>query len=212
MTPVFPSIPDSRPGNYSPDICPEYTLAGRVRGTLRRYAIEQACNATELGLEDLGEHYFREELEEKDIEAFVQADPQAASGERLPPLEPDQVEIARIIYGCLRDAPVTALYATPAGGGFSLELVTELPHAIVHYPRWIPRPLSLFELVRLLNTARPARGDCPGLVWPVAKLLIASRGIARADLPNAICPVSIFYPGLKPLYQNSFRQAQLELP
>ena len=71
-----------RPDSYSPDICPEYSLAGRVRGTWRRLGIQNAYD--QCRIEALAPRSFEETLPIDEIEAMEKGDkPNQVSGERF---------------------------------------------------------------------------------------------------------------------------------
>ena len=214
-----------RPDSYGPDISPEYTLAGRVRSTWRRYAIQSAYNRGTV--ESLSPRVFEEALPIEEIDAMEKGDqPNHVSGEHLPILEPDEVEIARVVCWALCKAPVIAVYARPHSGadcsGYHLRLVSEFPTEITDYPATIPRPMSLGELIdlfdhahfgdlrdpgvllRYLNAQTSLGEDNPsGLLWYVA-IQCVNRGMSAHRLPGGIRPLSAYYPNLDLSYRLAF--------
>lgn len=179
-----------RPETYAPDLCPELSLAGRVRGTWRRLAIQQSYDQGKV--HELSPRIFEEQLPHAEIKAMEEGPkPTHVSGERLPCLEPDEVEVARIICWAIKKAPVIALYAKPNAErrGYSLRFVNEFGRDIVDYPSQIHRPLSLGELIRVLAQARLGRTSPRGLVWYLA-IGCERRGWPADILKQGISPVS----------------------
>ena len=203
----FPHQPPflARPANYGPDFCPELSLAGRVRGTWRRLQIQRAYD--EGRVDALPSRVFEETLTDAEIEALETGDnPQDVGGERLPRLEADEVEIARIVCRAIKKAPVVALYARPmtAESGYALRFVNEFGREIVDYPRHIGRPLNLGELIQLFSGARLGEGYPPNLVWYLA-LGCERRGWPVEHLIQGVTPVSGYYhPGLNAFYRSAF--------
>ncbi|MDB2348077.1 hypothetical protein N9V84_09285 [Verrucomicrobiales bacterium] len=212
-----------RPDSYSPDICPEYSLAGRVRGTWRRLGIQNAYDQGRI--EALAPRSFEETLPIEEIEAMEKGDkPSQVSGERLPVLEADEVEIARVICWALGKVPVIAVYARPLAesSGYSLRLVSEFSTKIYDYPATIPGPLSLGELIDLFDHAHFGDVKDPGvllrylkaqthlgdehscgIIWFTA-IRCLKAGLQMARLPKGIQVVSAFYPNLGLSYRLAF--------
>lgn len=211
------------PDSYSPDISPEYSLAGRVRGTWRRLGIQNACDQGKI--ESLSPRVFEETLPLEEIEAMEKGDkPNHVSGERLPVLEPDEVEIARIICWALSKAPVIALYARPLeeGPGYHLRIVSEFSTRIQDYPATIPGPLSLGALIDLFDQAHVGDVSDPGvllrylkvqtqlgeehncgIVWFTA-LCCLRAGFPLDRFPRSLHVVSAFYSNLDLTYRLAF--------
>ena len=79
--------------------------------------------------------------------------PKHVSDERLPVLEPDEVEIARVICWALRKAPAIAVYARllEERPGCRLRIVSKFSTKIQDFPATIPGPLSLGALIDIFD-------------------------------------------------------------
>jgi len=229
MSTIGTRFPDSQrwfgftPDSYTPDISPEYSLAGRVRGTWRRLGIQNACEQGKI--EGLSPRVFEETLPVEEIEAMEKGDkPNHVSGERLPVLEPDEVEIARVICWALSKAPVIAVYARPLeeGPGYRLRIVSEFSTKIQDFPATIPGPLSLGALIDLFDQAHVGDVKDPGvllnylkaqthlgdehscgIIWFTA-ICCLKAGFPLGRLPRGIQVVSAFYPNLDLTYRLAF--------
>ena len=213
-----------RPESYGPDISPDYSLAGRVRGTFRRLAIQKAFDRGKI--ESLPPRLFEETLPNDEIKALMKGDqPSQVSGEQLPVLEQDEVEIARVICWAMNKAPVIALYARPHSDrqGYALRFVSEFIPEICDYPTSIPRPLSLGELIDVFNHAHLGDLRDPGvivsylnsglrlgdeeiscgLIWYLAMACV-NHGLHVHNLASGIQPVSAYYPNLGLTYRLAF--------
>ncbi|MGY8686683.1 MAG: hypothetical protein ACKVHP_02935, partial [Verrucomicrobiales bacterium] len=186
-----------RPDGYSPDISPEYSLGGRVRGTWRRFAIQNAYDRGKI--EALSPRIFEETLPREEIEAMEKGDkPNHVSGERLPMLDPDEVEIARVICWALSKAPVIAVYARPLeeGPGYRLRVVSEFSTKIQDYPTTISGPLSLGALIDLFDQAHVGDVKDPGVLvrYLKAQTLLGEEHSCGIIWFTAICCLNAGFP------------------
>jgi hypothetical protein len=159
-------------------------------------------------LDELAPDALEEKLPLCEIEAMEKsAKSNHLSGERLPRLGADEVEVARVICWAIKKAPVVALYARPIGelGGYALRFVSEFGRDIVDYPRQVHRPLSLGDLIAVLSHARLGKAAPRDLVWYLA-LGCERHGWPADKLRHGIYPVSGYYPCLQRYYREAFEQ------
>lgn len=148
-----------RPDSYwSPDTLLR-TPAANVKGTLRRRAIRDATDPETLGA-------LLNEASDDERDALAREDPAFMGGEYLPDLEEGEVEIARVeLLSVTRD--VFSVRARPEGASIRYRIAGEYDGSFVFEPETSEAPLSLGELVALLDGARDPEWDGvrePGLV------------------------------------------------
>ena len=118
----------------------------------------------------------------------------------LPPCLPGEVEIARLTVGVL-DADGYSVRARRAGGRFQYRIVDQYFTAWSVEPRSSERRLSLGELLRLVDGARPAGWEQSP--EPLANLwrdrVAVTRGAETAVV--AVSVTSAIYPGLERYHQ-----------
>jgi hypothetical protein len=122
----------------------------------------------------------------------------------LPPCLPGEAEIARLAVGSV-DADCYSLRARRAGGRFQYRIVDQYFTTWLIQPRSTQRCLSLGELLRLIDGARPLGWESSP--QPLADLwrnrIALTRGAEAAAA--AITVTSASYPGVEGYYQ---RQAE----
>ena len=122
----------------------------------------------------------------------------------LPPCLPGEVEIARLTAGSV-DADVCSVRARRAGGRFQYRLVDQYFTPWLVQPRSSQRRLTLGELIRLIDGARPGgwelSGESLANLW--RERIALTRGPHAAVA--AVSVTSAIYPGVEGHYQ---RQAE----
>lgn len=127
----------------------------------------------------------------------------AHGGAGLPPCQPGEAEIARITAGTV-DADVCSLRVRCAGGRFQYRIVDQYFTQWRLQARTSRLPLTLGEVIRLIDSARP-RGWDPS---PEALANLWRGRLALARGPDAALTVNVssaVYPALEEYYERQGR-------
>ena len=188
-----------RPESYWDPADPVIAITGNVTGALRREAIRRTLE-DDLPLDAMiDDEALQDVLSEERRAAQGAIHPWLMGGEYLPPYLPGEVEIARITLGSVM-MDVIAIRARRQRGRILYRVVDEYPEdgLIRSYrPKSSPRPLTLGELVGLIDSMRSdecARGQTY-LEW--------LRDTGCEDIESAADFVEVsspFYPELKALF------------
>lgn len=173
---------DFRPETYWP---PATAKHSRTKGT---YAVEDLkLNKTFFGLHS-----------------------QIRSGEDLPDFLETEVEITRLRLGQTVHEEVTSIRARRVGSRIVYRIVDELVEEwggeIKVRPRSSSHPLTLRQLIRLIDTAEIPDEDRIGLVIPTWELRLSMVGKDPQSLRDWVVISSVFYPQLKIYYDRVFLQ------
>jgi hypothetical protein len=152
---------DFRPETYWPWLPTEEQMLARIKGSVRR-----ATAATVLatgGPAALDPSLFEESLSDEERLAVGAVHPVLMGGEYLPDSRPEEVEIARIeLASTLRD--VVSIHARRRGRRIAYAVVDEYHTVFSFRPKTSARPLTLRQLIRLIDSIEVA--EQPDAAWP----------------------------------------------
>jgi hypothetical protein len=193
---------DVRPTSYwGPEDDPRLRVH-RVKGQDRRNLAETLLLSGEAA--DLVSPEFDESLPERDREFRGSVHPRLMSGEYLPDFEGDEVEIARVTLASVT-GDVISIRARRDGNVIRYRIVDEYEGQTVYYfhPEESTRPLSMRELVELIDTTRgeggyPDYGTGLTSVW---RTFNADNGSTPEEMLRFVTVSSEFYPGLYHHYE-----------
>lgn len=191
---------DFRPSTYWPNSSGTRAELAKIKGTARRAAVLRSLVE---GSPSPPEVLLAPSLPE-DVRARLGAlHPAYMGGEYLPDLEPDEVEIARLDLASTT-ADVIAVLARRAGTEIRYRVVDEYETAFVCAPERSHEPLSLGELVGLLDhTVQPdahAAAAAYGLVEGQWEWHLRAGGEAPEHAARFVSVSSAFYPALSEYY------------
>lgn len=139
---------DSRPAGYRGGVA---EMLSRIRGANRRHQVEAAVRAGRL--HEVPECLLGEKAPEG-YQRFVEAiDPRSMGGEYLPRLRPNEVEVARVEMPTTTTGDVISVRAREVKGGYRYAVVDEYQSHYRCSPGRTKRPLTLGQLIRLIDTA-----------------------------------------------------------
>ncbi len=199
-----------RPESYWPDLPGEKGFVSKIRGTARRQIAERSLAGEELeriGDDDLYreamEFVLEEELPEPDREGWGRVHPQLMGGEYLPKMEGDEVEIARIDLESVT-ADAIDVRARREDGPIHYRIVDEYETVFEISPTVSAEPLTLGELIELIDTAADSGGESRGLTDFYLDLNLDGVD-APEELLGFVTVSSAFYPQLGRYYDDRSR-------
>ena len=197
---------DFRPASYWSE---HKRATANIRGTYHRKALKEA-------LQRHDSFKISELMHEPDNEAFKMAlgrvSPALRSGEDLPLVKKNETEIARLRLAQSIHEEVTSIRARKKSGRIEYNIWAEIFADVRDFkyrtaPRSSVKPLSMRELVKLIDTAKLVNPDGEveeeGLVfriWEYAYQCGKSRDVVRGWLDIS----SEFYPQLTQYYDGQF--------
>jgi hypothetical protein len=187
-----------RPDSYWPESRTPEQLLARIKGTVRRNAARRIF--AEQGFAGLSAFLVRDELPDDDRTQWGRIHPACMGGEYLPTARAGQVEIARVSLASVT-GDVISIRAARRPTRITYAVVDEYDSAYVPGIRWSRQPLTLGEVIRLIDGTRSewlAEGG--GLVrgfWLRERELDAGpeEAVAFARIESA------FYPDLAAHYR-----------
>jgi len=208
-----------RPDSYWPQTPTEETVLAGIKGTARRDVARRALEGEELVrlgddalYEGAMEFVLQEELSEAERQSWGSIHPAMMGGEYLPGMEPQEVEIARVdLQSTTADA--IQIRARPDKDGIHYRVVDEYEADGSRYELEHPtseRPLSLGQLIDLIDTARQPEGSYLhsgddrydiGLVDSVRDMN-ADNGSDLETMRYFVSVSSAFYPTLTDYYEK----------
>ncbi len=196
------TVPD--PSAYRPttywDIPDE--LLANIKGEHRRQLIKRLARTGDLA--DLDGRWFAETLTEDEQNALAMIHPSFMGGEFLPDYPSGEVEIARV---CLESflADVISIRARKDGSQIRYRIVDEYENEFEFAPTVTDTPLSLAELIRLIDTASNPFTDSVGLTNSFRDDNL-EPGIDPETLVDFVRVSSLFYPQLEEYYRAEARE------
>jgi hypothetical protein len=172
-----------------------------VKGQLRRRAIA----ASEVsGDADLAPPEVREESISDADKSFLQLmHPSYRAGEDLPDYPEGEVEIARLAYTQTVHCEVTSIRARRESGRIRYRVVDEYDSQITCARQWSDRPLTLRELIELIDSS--STPDCEGLYFGDLNSRLNNEETAPDELEGFIEVSSLFYPNIGACYERAFK-------
>jgi hypothetical protein len=188
---------DFRPRSYFWPMAADKHVLGRISGTRRR---QMAAELLAGGRDPSEvEHLADNVLPDHQRDGLMAIHPSLSGGEYLPPLGKDEVEIVRVnlVGSVLGD--VISVRARRSEGGIAYSIADE--HEMEYRPG-VPRseqPLTMRELIDLLETSEPALG----IGFLEGSL---EAGLDLDDLEYFMRVESLFYPKLEEWYEEQTEQ------
>lgn len=139
-----------RPKSYWVYDDPKKKVRATVKGTVRRAVAEAAIDGDPVGLTD--PHCFDELLSSAERDLRGSFHPMLMGGEYLPDLGAGEVEIARVEYQSVT-GDVVSVRARWEQGAIHYRVADEYENAFTVEPASSARPLSMGEIVKLIDTA-----------------------------------------------------------
>lgn len=186
-----------QPRSYRDATDPIAAILMNVKGQFRRQSIRSAMLAGGPEAEKRAEMLLAATIPEM---TTVTGDYYRLGGEHLPEYLPKEVEIARIVTGTdIVDVVSIRARSIRAGGLLYYRIVSECDDSVWSgTPKSSSRPLSLRELVCLIESARDAIADGD---YGIAELYRNYVLEAGGDLPQAVNAYSDIYHDLERYYQ-----------
>lgn len=185
-------------------------LLANIKGEQRRQDI---LNKVREGkIEAIPDLLIAEKLSDSMREFVGTIDPVFMGGEYLPDSEDEEVEIARVSLQSVM-ADVISIRATPEENGIRYRIVDEYDSVIKFTPESAKAPLTLGELIELIDSAEfENSGYPPGLtgVFRDSSLKTAQtpKEVSQRarELVDFVTVTSIFYPELEPWYHEEAQE------
>lgn len=191
---------DFRPPTYWPSEPGTRAVLARIKGTVRRAV---AFRSIVSGSATPPESLLSPSLSEDDRDFLGALHPTLMGGEYLPDLEPDEVEIARLDLASTT-ADVIALLARRAGAEIGYRVVDEYETEYVCAPERSRQPLTLGELVELLDhtvqTDAHLSAAAYGLIEGQWEWHLRAGNEAPEHAARFVSVSSAFYPALSEYY------------
>ena len=188
-----------RPETYFPQAQTPEQLLTRIKGQVRRELAQAAFDET--GFRGLTEFLARESLPGGELQNWGRVHPMMMGGEYLPDLQAGEVEIARISLASVMGDQI-CVRARPKGGRIAYSVVDEYETEYHLSQKSSSRPLTLVELVRLLDQSyhseEPDRG---GLIVSHWNYIHEMEGDAESAVAFASID-SVWYPQLGEVYEK----------
>jgi hypothetical protein len=157
-----------------------------------------------LGEADLEPELIADSLSDSSKCALQRIHPPLRGGEDLPDTGKGEIEIARLAYTCTVHCEVTSIRARRSGGRIHYRVVDEYETAITCGREWSDHPLTLGELIDLIEESSDGDyreglyfGDLQSRLW-------IGDGTKVEDLEDFIEVSSPFYPELTKWFQEAF--------
>ena len=191
-------IYDFRPRSYFERVDLRTLLLSSINGEHRRKDVEQRLDAGDFDPVVWGEWLTEGSLDPETRSMFSSVHPGMMSGEYLPPMGQEDIEIARVVLASVT-GDVISIRARRNGEGISYLVVDEYETEYQLTRDHSERPLTLGELIALINTAVRDEDETGGgiaishVVWHCEQGEgEGMRGFVRVE--------SAFYPELNRFY------------
>ncbi|MDP6154034.1 MAG: ankyrin repeat domain-containing protein [Phycisphaeraceae bacterium] len=200
---------DFRPETYWD--CPE-TLVANIKGDIRKRFVVRTLQNGEA--ESVPAQAFADSVTQDDKESLAESGRAFIGGEELPDYGNGEVEIARV---CINPSihRVISIRASRDGGVIHYDIVDELDSQFKLKPRTSEQPLSLRELVQLIDTARcSGLGNRAGLVTAAIDLALDQSRTDLESVAGLLDVTSDFYSDLNAWYRlaiDKYAARQVEL-
>jgi hypothetical protein len=191
-----------RPATYWPESTGTKMFVGRIKGTARRRIAHEAITG---GLQDVPDVIFDSSLYDQALSAWSNVHPSLMGGEYLPDPDPGEAEIARLELASTT-ADVIAVFARRVEERIRYRVVDEYEYDYVFSPEVSDEPLTLGELVALLDHAclpgQNATMEAYGLVEGLWEWSLRAWGSQPERAVEFVSVSSAAYPALADYYQR----------
>lgn len=196
-----------RPASYFKNVSPEKLVTASILGEQRRQSVVDYLKSGDWGMFGDADWLTEGKLDEDIRTVIGKVHPRFMGGEYLPALGEDEIEIARIALQSVT-ADVISIRARRHAGGIRYRIVDEYAHPLVlqrDSSRW---PLSMGELIDLIEGCR-CKGDeqagCPvfgTLAYNFEPCTLDSDQVV-AEMRRFVTLSSVFYPELGAYYEHA---------
>jgi len=176
-----------RPAYFGPEDLQKH-YGARVKGELRRQAAMDMADAG-----DFDEEVMSSKLSEEHREAVGAVHPWLMGGEYLPDFMEKEVEIARVTLASTT-MDVTSIRAQKSDDGYTFRIVDEYENEFEFVPKTSARPLSLRELIRIID-------DCELVTGP--RDMNLEGGCTPEEIYDFATVTSVFYPELSGYFSEA---------
>lgn len=176
-----------RPAYFGPEELQKH-YGARVKGELRRQAAMDMAKAG-----DFDEEIMSSELSDDHRQAVGAVHPWLMGGEYLPDFLEGEVEIARVTLASTT-MDVTSIRAQKSDDSYTFRIVDEYENEFEFEPKKSSRPLSLKELIRIID-------DCELVTGP--RDMNLEGGCTPEEIYNFSTVTSVFYPDIEPYYSEA---------
>ena len=191
-----------RPDSYFDNLDPGTLIVGSILGEERRKDVQARLASGNFDPLVWGDWLTESKLDDSVRKLIGQADPRFMGGEYLPELAENEIEIARIVCASVMQ-DVTSVRARRSGKRITYRVMDEHDGKFTVDRSWSRRPLTLGELVRLINCSNQ-EGDtmATGLVFSILDWNIDATGEPE-EMRGFITVSSVFYPDLGRYYDEA---------
>lgn len=176
------------------------SLRGTISGTRRREILGSLLEQGETF--PVLQQLLNEHLSLNTKQVWASIHPSFLGGEFLPERAPGEVEIARLELASVT-ADVISVRARPSGNRIYYRVVDEYETRFTVRPAWSIQPLTLWQVISLINTAISDWRETPGLIYPVIDVL-AHDGTDIDELQRFVRVSSTHYPELEGCFDAAF--------
>jgi hypothetical protein len=207
MTSHIPRYPSGfnygyRPASYFKDLDPHTLVVASILGEERRKDVEKRLASGTFDPLLCGDWLTESKLDDATLRLIGRVHPAFMGGEYLPPLEENEIEIARItVASVMQD--VTSVRARRCGKRIGYRILNEHDGVFTAETQRSNRPLSLRELIGFINRSNED-GDsmANGLVFSILDWNLHS-GKHPDDMHGFVSVSSYFYPELADFYDTA---------
>ncbi len=194
---------DVRPESYWADRDPLSSIVQNIKGQNRReMARDFIAGGADAALGPIESSLLEDTLPAAERISLGRIHPSFMGGEYLPDYARGEVEIARLVLDSVtQDVFSVRARRTRPGARIRYRLVDEYESDFQLDPASSTRPLSLRELVHLLDFATAENRDNLGLPFPES-ILGWQRGWGEPVNAGFVAMESVFYPGLQEYYAH----------
>jgi hypothetical protein len=188
-----------RPVSYwdTPD-----TIFANIKGEQRRLMLRKVAEQGDA--EELQEWLLKDKLTEEERKLIGRIHPLLMGGEYLPDYEGDEVEIARVALQSTT-GDVISIRARKSGGAIHYLIVDEYESQFEYSPNRTKAPLTLGELINLIDTVKNDSMEYVGLTNTFRDMNL-DAGSDPEDLVDFVTVSSPFYPQLEEHYAAEGRE------
>lgn len=193
-------IYDFRPASYFERIDSRTLLLSSINGEHRRRDVEQRLDAGDFDPVVWGEWLTEGSLDPETRSMFSSVHPGMMSGEYLPPMGQEDIEIARVVLASVT-GDVISIRARRNGDGISYLVVDEYETEYQLTRDHSDRPLTLGELIDLINTAVRDEDEITGGLAVSHVVWHCENGMGD-DMRGFVRVESAFYPELNRFFDT----------
>jgi hypothetical protein len=184
-----------RPASYFEGLAPQTVIVASILGEERRKDVLERLATGDYDPLVWGEWITESKLDDATRQLIGSCHPMFMGGEYLPTLEQDEIEIARIVCASVTQ-DVTSIRARRRGKRIYYRVVNEHEFEFEISRTWSAQPLSLEELIRLIDQSNIARDTMAnGLVFSILDWNLDASGEIE-PMREFITVSSDFYPEL----------------